>query len=160
MDETRKPMPLRDEDTTPALFRWGGLVLGITLLSDAMRRFFIPGSRWDLYGFLIYLVLGGFCLFLSGYRRAFLLGELGLVRETTLWGRSTQSLLLSWEAMTDLSWNPVGDGSGSVRLVSPGVAWRLRLREGQEQGLLEWVRIRRPDLEGRLAACRGASEQW
>ena len=160
MDETMAELaPLRDEDATPALFRWGGLVLGVILFSDAIRRFFIPGSRWDLYGFLIYLFLGGFCLIVSGYRRAFLLNERGLVRETALWGRSVQRLLLSWEAVTDLSWDADASGEGCVRIASPGVAWRLRLRGGQESGLIAWVRRKRPDLEERLAAGPGAEGQ-
>lgn len=158
MEETiRELAPLRDEDAPPAPFRWGGVVLGVILVSDALRRFLLPGSRRDLYGFLIYLVLGGLCLTLAGYRRAFLLDERGLVRETTVWGRSAERLLLAWESVTDLSWSPGGSG-GTVRLAAPGVAWRLRVSAGREDDLLEWVGRRRPDLEERLAPCRGRSE--
>ena len=143
--------PLRDEDTPPALFRWGGLALGVILISDAIRRFFIPGSRWDLYGFLIYLFLGVFCLVLSGYRRAFLLDERGLVRETVVWGRGMERLLLSWDDMTGLSWDLEPGGRAFARLSAPGVAWRLRLSEDQERNFAEWAERRRPDLAERLS---------
>lgn len=150
MEEAMRELkPLRDEDTFPAFFRWGGIVLGVILVSDALRRFLIPGSRRDLYGFLIYLLLGGFCLVLAGYRRAFLLGGRGLVRETTVWGRSTERVLLSWEDLTDLSWGP-GEEGRTLRLVSPGVVWRLRLNEEQASALRAWTDSRRPDLGERL----------
>lgn len=152
MEETMRELkPLRDEDMFPAVFRWGGVVLGVILVADALRRFLIPGSERDLYGFLIYLLLGGFCLVLAGYRRAFLLGGRGLVRETTVWGRSTERILLSWEDLTDLSWDPV-EGAGTLRLVSPGVVWRLRLDGEQASALRAWVDGRRPDLGDRLSA--------
>lgn len=143
--------PLMDEDLLPAPLRWGGVVLGVLLVSDALRRFLIPESRRDIYGFLLYLVLGGFCLVLAGYRRAFLLDGRGLVRRTTIWGRSTERLLLSWEGMTDLLWDSEENGRGAVRLAAPGVVWRLRLDEEQRSTLLEWVGLKRPEFVERLS---------
>lgn len=145
MDGTiRDLMPLRDDETPPALFRWGGIVLGVVLVSDALRRFLIPASRRDLYGFLVYLVLGVACLALAGYRRAFVLDDRGLVRETTVWGRSRHRLLLSWEDMTGILWDPE-EGGGTARFAAGGVAWRLRVPE-RGGDLAEWIARRRPDL--------------
>ncbi len=136
---------IRDEDKTPVVFQWGGLLLGILLLGDGMRRFVRPQSEKDLYGFLGYIFLGAASLFVSGYKRAFVLEERGVLRETSIWGKKTEHLLLGWDAITEISWRR-GENTCLAYLEGGGVRWKIKMPESSISVFLEWVRRKRPDL--------------
>ncbi len=137
---------IRDEDKNPVVFKWGGLLLGILLLGDGMRRFVRPQSEKDLYGFLGYILLGATSLFISGYKRAFVLEERGMLRETSIWGKKTEHLLLGWDAITEISWSR-GKDTCLAYLEGDGVRWKIKMPESSIQNFLEWTCRKRPDLK-------------
>ncbi|NLL36232.1 MAG: hypothetical protein GX256_01770 [Fretibacterium sp.] len=141
-DEAGRLLPLREEYRKPALFLWGGLGFGVFLLGDGLRRFLLPAGQRDLSAFLLYVILGVLCLSIATYRRAFILGEMGLEQETCVLGRRVKRLLLPWAAVVSASWE-----AGMARLGSDSVRWLIRLPPDQKEAFCEWVRFGSPNVE-------------
>ena len=140
--EGRGLAPLREENKVPTFFFWGGLIVGVALLSDGLRRFLLPSSRKDLSGFVLYVVIGVLCLAIAGYRRAFILDEKGLEQETSVLGRRVTRTLLPWQDVRSASWEP----SGAARLGSKSVKWLIRLRPDEKEAFFTWIRSSKADV--------------
>lgn len=141
-------LPLRDEDKKSPAFLWGGLVIGTLLLGDGMRRFISPQSERDLYAFFGYIALGFSGLFMAGYRRAFVLDDMGLLRETSLWGNKKYRLELSWEGIKSIrvEANTAPSAGCFAYLADEKYTWRFAIQGSDLLMFVGWVSLKRPDL--------------
>lgn len=133
---------ISDEVRIPRFFRIVSFLTGVLLVGEGMRRFILPAAG-GLYGFFPYLLLGLLCVIVAGYRRIFILNDDGLVRRTLVWGKRSDTVLLTWEGTvyaaldTAVFTGILGDGR---------VRWKINLNGETTSLFREWLQMKRPDI--------------
>ncbi|MGI6784971.1 MAG: hypothetical protein ACOX5A_12330 [Aminivibrio sp.] len=94
----------------PRWMKWAGLLIGLFLFSDGLRRLLTGGGAAE---FMSRVFIGSACVYTAGYNKTIALSVAGFERQTRFWGRG-RTEVIPWSDMEEVILLPAAGGTGAI----------------------------------------------
>jgi hypothetical protein len=132
---------VRGSDDFPRWTRLASFLVGAFILGDGVRRLFLPRAGDSGLSTALALLIGAACLFITGYTRRIVLREEGVERETNVWGRKNEVLLIPARDIRYVALYPIrGNRKAWHVLLASGLkTYRMTLPVTDRSELDRWL---------------------